>query len=329
MKRPARSDSARAPLVSVVLPTYRRSSLLERAIDSVTRQTWTDWELLVIDDNGKGSPDQVATEAFMQRFADDARIRYLAHDRNRGGGAARNTGIRMVSGTYVAFLDDDDVWLPIKLERQVACFEASVGDVALVYGSFRRFDEHGVRTELADGDAHTWSNLLKRNGIGGTSLVMCRRSALLEIDGFDESLPAKQDIDLYIRLAERYPFAHVTDVLHDKHLHAGDTIGKNMEATARANALFYDKHRHRFEQDKDVHHHRLRSYGHEVLRAGHMVQARAILWKAWRLRPTDVSTLGLALLSNRPVLSAYRAVRRTLGLTPSKQGPRDAPSGGA
>jgi len=313
---------AAAPAVTVVLPTYRRADLVARALDSVRRQTWTDWQLLVVDDNGVGTPDQLATAAVVARFGADPRIAYLPLERNGGACAARNAGIRSALGRYVAFLDDDDAWFPEKLALQVGAFAAADPEVALVYGGFRRVDGDGPgRIVVPDGRAHVWRNLLKRNGIGTTSLVMCRRTALLEVDGFDERLPSKQDIDLYIRLAARYPFAYVEAPLLDKHRHDGDAIGKNHDGIVRANELFYEKHRAHFEADREVHHHRLRSFGHEVLRAGRMGQARRLLLRAWRQKPSDVATLALALVVNRPLLAAYRALQgRRRGARSARRG---------
>src|SRR5699024_5570587 len=105
--------------VSIVIPTHARPVFLGRAIDSVLRQTFPAWELLVVDDNPPGSEARVVTERFMEDFRWEARIRYLQHPTNLGGGAARNTGIRAAKGPYVAFLDDDDEWLPEKLALQL------------------------------------------------------------------------------------------------------------------------------------------------------------------------------------------------------------------
>jgi len=300
-----------APTVSVVLPTYRRPDLLERAVASVLTQTYGDWELLVIDDNGLGTPEQAATEAALRAFTADPRVVYVPQAQNRGACAARNAGIHAARGRYVAFLDDDDAWFVDKLERQVACFAASEPDVALVYGGFRRVSEEGPGEVVRpDGRAHRWRDLLMRNGIGTTSLVMCRRTALLEVGGFDDQLPSMQDFDLYIRLAQRFPFGYVEEPLLDKHRHAGATIGKDSAGILRANEVFYAKHRALFEADRGVHHQRLRWFAFQALRAGRIGQARRLFWSAWRLRPADLATLGLAVVISRPTLAAYLALRR-------------------
>ncbi len=299
------------PLVSVVLPTYRRPEMLERALATVTAQTFQDWELIVVDDNGRGTEMQRATEAVVDRLAVDPRVTYRVQERNMGACAARNVGIREARGPFVAFLDDDDAWYPTKLERQVETFAASGPDVALVYGGFRRVDEFGgTRTVRADGTAHERRNLLRRNKIGTTSLILCRRSALLEVGGFDEELSSMQDYDLYVRLSQRYRFAWVEEPLLDKHRHPEASIGKNFQGILRANERFYEKHHHLYEGDPDIHHFRLRWFAFQAMHADEIALARRLLWRAWRFQPQVVSTLALAVFLNRPMLDVYRAYRR-------------------
>lgn len=299
--------------VTVVMPTFRRSSMLERAIESVKAQTRPDWELFVIDDNGAGTPDQLKTEAFMRRFDDEPRIEYVVHDTNLGACAARNTGIRRSSAPFIAFLDDDDVWYPFKLARQLEILEAMGPDVGLVYGGITVVDPEGRRTDrLADGKAHTWEHLWRRNGVGTTSVVLCRRSALTEIGGFDERLPSMQDYDLYVRLASRFNFAWAEEPLLAYRRHTLGNIGVDYEAAVVANRIFYEKHRASFENDPILHHHRLRSFALDVMRSGRISEARSLLWRAWRVRPSAVMTLVLAATLNTPLLHTYRFLGRGL-----------------
>jgi glycosyltransferase involved in cell wall biosynthesis len=102
------------PKVSAVIPTYNRAQFLERAIRSVLDQTFQDFEIVVVND---ASPDEGATDAVVKDFR-DPRIKYFRHETNKGIGATRNTGVLNSSGEYIAFLDDDDAWLPQKLALQ-------------------------------------------------------------------------------------------------------------------------------------------------------------------------------------------------------------------
>ena len=124
------------PLVSVIIPTYKRSDYLLRAIDSVLRQTYAPIEIIVVDDNEGNNEFREATKKNLQHYITSAAIQYLEHENNKGLPAARNTGIRLAKGDYVAFLDDDDEFLPEKIGLQVACFQRNNPSVGLVYGSF-------------------------------------------------------------------------------------------------------------------------------------------------------------------------------------------------
>lgn len=128
-----------APLVSVVTPAWRAAAFLPATIASVEAQTLGDWELLVVDD---ASPDATA-EVAAAAAARDPRIRLLRHEANRGPAAARNTALEAARGRYLAFLDADDLWLPAKLERQIAFMQAQ--GAALSCTAFRRIDQDGQR----------------------------------------------------------------------------------------------------------------------------------------------------------------------------------------
>ncbi|MDF1523631.1 MAG: glycosyltransferase family A protein [Trueperaceae bacterium] len=295
----------------MVLPTYGRPDLLERAIVTVFAQTFQAWELIVVDDNGTGTELQEQTAAVVAAVAADPRVVYVVHDRNRGGGAARNTGIRRARAPFVAFLDDDDAWYPTKLELQVACFDESPPEVALVYGAFRRVAEDGTsRLVVPVPGGDTVRDLLRRNAIGTTSVALCRRDALLAVEGFDETLRSRQDVDLFLRLRHRYRFAYVQDALLDKHQHDGDAIGKNYTGVVDAYGRFYAKHRAAYQGDRGAHHVFLTRYGLEALRAEQIALARSLLWQGWLLDRRALRNLALVAFADRRLLHAYRMVRR-------------------
>jgi len=109
-----KANNKKIPRISVIIPSYNRANTIGRAIQSALSQSYQDFEIIVIDD---GSTDH--TEEVIRSFQ-DSRIRYIRHNRNRGGSAARNTGIHAARGEYIAFLDSDDEWLPQKLELYFA-----------------------------------------------------------------------------------------------------------------------------------------------------------------------------------------------------------------
>ncbi len=300
------------PRVSVVLPTYRRPDLLARAVRSVQNQSLPEWELIVVDDNDPAAPARLATREVMQPLLDDPRVRYLEHERNRGGSAARNTGIEAARAPLVAFLDDDDSWYPQKLAAQVDRLEGSPEDVALVYCSFRRVEQDGAHEIVRPrADAGTIAALLTRNGVGTTSAVMCRRSALLEVGGFDETLASRQDVDLYLRLALRFKLVYLDEVLLDFHRHAGDAIGKNMLKALEANERFDAKHAELYRRHPDAAHYRLLTKGTIQRWAGARADARRTFLRAWRARPLDLRA-PVGLLAASPLADALRAIRHAL-----------------
>lgn len=187
------------PLVSVVIPTYRRASLVPRAIRSVQNQTYENIEIIVVDD---ASPDD--TEEIVQSIS-DARIRYIRHDRNQGLAAAgRNTGIRAAHGEYVAFLDDDDEWQETMIEKQLEAIEAhdAVLCAALVNGN---------RVKRHNRPLVTLDDLRKGSDFDPSSL-MAKASVLREIL-FDEQLREGEDWDAFIRIAEKYSIGYINEPL--------------------------------------------------------------------------------------------------------------------
>ena len=170
------------PQVSVIIPTHNRASLLLRAIKSVLAQSFTDFELLIVDD---GSSDDTPT---VVAGLSDPRIRSFRHSRSRGSAASRNTGIANAVGEYLAFLDDDDEFLPTKLEEQVQALEEASGDVGMVYVWSDYVgptgETLGSRCRTAEGDVFT-DVLMLRLTVGVGSTVMIRASALDLIGHFD------------------------------------------------------------------------------------------------------------------------------------------------
>jgi glycosyltransferase involved in cell wall biosynthesis len=199
---------AKTPMVTVVIPAYNRAATVGRAIESVLNQTHQDFEIVVVDD---GSTD---TTASVVAAITDPRITLIRHERNLGGGAARNTGYRAGSAPFVAFLDSDDEWLPTKLERQLEVFERANARLGLVYtGTDRIFPDGTAKRYMPPRHEDLARVLLTENVIGETSVGMVRRSALDVITGFDESLPAAQDMDLWLRLCERFHAKLVPEAL--------------------------------------------------------------------------------------------------------------------
>lgn len=209
------------PLVSVVLRTYERPGLVERAIESVLDQTYEQFELIVIDDHSEDETQEIVRGYEEQ----DDRVRYIRNEENRGHVRTLNIACREAEGEYVAFLDDDDVWLPEKLEAQVRRLEEVGAEYALVYGATRHKDlESGetiyvARPEL-EGDVY-WDILERGSGsvFGPPSNVMIRRAILEEFDYFDEKMSRGSGQKLFRNVAKRYKIAYTDCICVDYYVH--------------------------------------------------------------------------------------------------------------
>jgi glycosyltransferase involved in cell wall biosynthesis len=195
--------SSESPLVTVVICTFKRAHLVTRAIKSVQEQSYKNIEIVVVDD---ASPDN--TREVVSRL-DDPRIRYIRHETNKGLPAGRNTGIRAAKGKYIAFLDDDDEWLPDKIARQLTFatrFDAVVG-MGLIDGKILS-SRHGK--EIVDLDD------LRRGNKWGSCTLLARADVMRDVM-FDESLRVGEDWDAFIRIAQKYRIGHVDEPLFIYH----------------------------------------------------------------------------------------------------------------
>lgn len=192
-----RPDGGIQPAVSVIMPAYRATATLAESVASVQAQTWQDWELIVVDD---ASPDTTGAVAAALALA-DPRIRVVRMAENGGAGRARNHGIGLARGRHIAFLDADDLWLPLKLERQLA-FMASTG-AALSYTGYWH-EKQGRRRAIAIPARVTRTGLLRGNVIGCLTAIY-DSAQLGRIQGPD--LRMCDDYGLWLRILARVPEA--------------------------------------------------------------------------------------------------------------------------
>ncbi len=216
--------------VSAVIPTHNRAKILLDSLDSVWKQTYRPIELIVVDD---GSEDE--TEAFVQKWAEKCQtekaftLRYV-YQENHGANAARNRGISEATGRYVAFLDSDDLWLPDKMTKQIAVFrkQPEIGDV---YCGLYHLDlDSGRRLEDAQNSYKAgWliRSMLVHDITTPTSCHIVRKDCFEKVGMFDESLPARQDWDMWIRVSSAYKFGCVPEVLVEQREHAGSRVRSN------------------------------------------------------------------------------------------------------
>ncbi|MGL4992016.1 MAG: glycosyltransferase family 2 protein [Sarcina sp.] len=190
-------------LISVVIPTYKRSDYICRAIESILKQTYKNIEIIVIDDNEKSSKDQLNTYKVLANYIENKIIKYYINDKVHGGSGARNKGIEVSSGNYIAFLDDDDEYMPEKIEKQLACFKKKNSKLALVY--CYAIGVNKDKEKIAEYKTDILGNKLYEsllNCIAGTSLWMVKKDAIEDIGGFYNT-PSKQDTITIIKLMEK------------------------------------------------------------------------------------------------------------------------------
>ena len=192
-------NTGRSPLVTVVTPAYNVAKYVGETVDSVLRQTFRDFEYLVIDD---GSVDNSA-DVVKAHVGDDPRFR-LVQGEHRGLSAARNAGIREAKGEYIAFLDGDDRWHPKFLERQLQLIQSLPPDVGVVFCRSRLVLENGTlvflqwqRAGRYDFDDFLVNGNPARNG----SSLLIRKSCFADVGGFDEDLRYIEDLDMWLRIA--------------------------------------------------------------------------------------------------------------------------------
>ncbi len=209
------------PVVSVVIPAYNRAAFLGEAIESVRRQTFQDWELVIVDDGSTDHTPQVAT-----RCLGDPRIRCVVQPHQERS-AARNRGIEATAGRYIALLDADDCWKPEKLERQVAVMEAHPA-AALCYTLIRWVDRAGAVVHSGRHVRPPGGRILRQLLVYdciGTSSVLIRRRCLQRVGLFDASLPAygREDWDLWLRLARWYDILPIEEELTVHRVYEGNS----------------------------------------------------------------------------------------------------------
>jgi len=200
------------PTVSVVIPTMDRADRLERAVESVVNQTYDDIEIIVVDGGSTDRTPNLVSE-YQQRLG-KTRVTYLRNENPQGLPAARNQGVEATDTDYIAFLDDDDIWHSPKTERQVDRLDPLEGEGMCYTGiTSRTPDGEYVYTRKPAPGNDLYARLLIRNVIGTPSTVLVTREAFEEIGQFDADLRYQEDWDFYLRMAQAYDVACVSDPL--------------------------------------------------------------------------------------------------------------------
>lgn len=285
------------PLVSVIIPTFQRSDYLVRAVQSVLNQTYSHIEIIIVNDNhGEDRYQKDILKKLSVEFVDSSFI-YISHGTNKGLPVARNTGIQAARGEFIAFLDDDDEWLPEKIERQIQLFSSlsdNYGVIGCGWTLIHTVNQYTRRVfPNYRGDL---SKVLALNHFSPPSMVLIRRKYLEVVKGFDENFKWRQDIELYYRLSHHCLFDFVDEVLATYYYHEG-SMSRNFKEKLSAVDQFIQKH-----QPTLVHNHLPWSEIHErkgdlAAASGKLSIALESFLVAFVYRPGRVQILGKLILS--------------------------------
>ena len=283
-----------SPLVSVIIPVYNRGHLLNRAVDSVFVQTFTNWELFIVDDGSTDNTEDVVKEILKQ----DKRVFYIKNDTNKGVSVSRNVAIGKASGVYVAFLDSDDVWLPEKLEQQVGVFENGDDKLGLVYISayFVNNFDGSSRIKKASMSGSLYEEQLAYNIVGGASRVMVKMQCLTVCGCFDENIACNEDWDLWIRIAKSYTIAAEPAPLVYYYEGNTDSLSINTQGLIDGYEALWKKYNIESLSPyiRGAHYLRL---GHRLFYYGDVLNGRKYLWWSVKVEPFRIKNLVIFLLS--------------------------------
>ncbi|MGA2099310.1 MAG: glycosyltransferase family A protein [Candidatus Acidiferrum sp.] len=231
------------PRVSAIIPAYNAARFLPTSIESVIRQTYDQWEIVVVDDGSTDDTREVVS-SYAHQLGD--KLRYV-YQPNAGVPAARNTGIRNARGELIALLDADDIWLPSRLERSVVAMDSDP-EVGLVHGKFERVSSDGepiknllptFPTQYLSGKIS--DQIYTRKIHLGCLTVTFRRSCIEKAGWFDETMLVTEDRDLWFRIALHYKVAFVDEVIAKYRVSSGSLMS-DPERSFKWQMFFVEKH---------------------------------------------------------------------------------------
>lgn len=214
-------------LITVVIPSYNRKTILGRTLNSVLNQTYSNLEVIIVDDNS----DDGTYELFCNH--EDKRVKVVKHQINKGGASARNTGIRMAKGEFIAFLDSDDEWVKDKVEKQLKHFEKVGDDNTILFAQIAldKIEESRLlpKDDNFNRQEHISDYLFLKNGLISTDLLFMKTKLAREVM-FTENLMRHQDYDFVLNaFSKGKQFGYLHEVLAIWHRSGNDRMGKMID----------------------------------------------------------------------------------------------------
>ena len=235
--------SAWLPNVSVIVPTYNRPQMMTEALHSILTQTYKNFEIVVVNDGGAD------VERMLTAFGRQRPLTYIRHATNRGLAAARNTGLKVARGKYIAYLDDDDVFFPTHLETLVQFLEKSEFKIAYTdaYRAHQtKTNENYIVTKRDIPHSYDFDeDLILIHNLAPVLCFMHERSCIEKVGNFDETLTTHEDWDLWIRMSRCFKMAHIKRVTCEyRWREDGSTMSSSMPHDfLRTSGLLYDRYR--------------------------------------------------------------------------------------
>ena len=230
-------------LISIVIITYKRPiTVLKRAIDSARFQDYKNLEIIIVNDCPEDSEGSLAIDKLVASY-DDSRIILKHHQKNKGANAARNTGLNIAKGSFIAFLDDDDEWYKNKISSQynAICKSERYG---IAYSGFLRIEDKNeipCYPKCLKKNDSCLENILEDNYIGPTSFSLIRMKAIKMVGGFDEKIKVCQEYELWIRILEKYDAICVNELLGN-YYYSEDSTFKNVDKYLNGCNVLINKH---------------------------------------------------------------------------------------
>jgi len=267
------------PKVSVVIGTNNRPNFLPRAIQTVLKQTFQDFEIIVVDDGFKIRADKIVSEF------KDRRIRYISNNIKKGCAGSKNIGIRNGRGEYVAFLDDDDEWLYDKLRIQMEKFKNVPENVGYCFTALTGvYDDREANSTVPDGIGNYFERALaKFNGFLSSTLVI-KRTVFDDVGLLSEEFPSHTDIDLVIRIAKKYKGIAINQPLIRLNLsQAYEHMASGYKKKIKGREMLLKKYEQEFNQRPKILAKHLFKLGIYYRNDGQCREAKKVLKNTWKV----------------------------------------------
>ena len=300
--------------VDVIIPTYNRAGFLHRAIASVLSQTFDDFAIIVVDDGGDNT-----TKSVVNSFGDQ-RLRYVRNENNMGEGRSRNVGLSNSSAEYIAFLDDDDEWLPEKLQLQVDLLESQPVKVGGVYTGFTAVQVPSgeiLYHRIVEKRGDVYQQMVQENVVGTSSTVLLRRECFERVGPFDESIPYGLDYDMWIRISKEFHFDCIEQSLVKYTVHERQ-LTNDLKLLIAGNEALLTKYDRFFASDRKMYSGRFADLAFLHRQNGDVRKAWKALLKAIRVYPwvkedyLSLAKLGLLSLLGRANFQRLKSVKHGL-----------------